>query len=230
MRIVLATGNPHKVDEMRAIFAREGLAALGVKIVGLKDLPDPHRFHEPEEHGTTFEENATIKALSYAQQTGEWCLADDSGLEIDALGGKPGIISSHYCTDGVDTGMTREQRDAANNDRVLKELEGVPMEHRAARFVCVMVLTAPPATRGGSILPSLLSRGVFEGRIGSPPRVPAGTNGFGYDPLFLVAPAFVRTSAEMPSDEKNAGSHRAAAARAMAEHIAALARGFSAEA
>lgn len=224
MRIVLATGNPHKVEEMRAIFALEGFAAAGVELVGLKDLPDSHRFREPEEHGTTFEENATIKALSYAQQTGEWCLADDSGLEIDALQGRPGVISSHYCTDGVEQGMTREQRDAANNARVLKELEGVPMERRTARFVCVMVLTPPQATRDGSILlPPLLSRGVFEGRIGTPPRVPAGTNGFGYDPLFLVAPAFVRTSAEMTSDEKNAGSHRAAAARTMAKRISALA-------
>lgn len=227
MRIVLATGNPHKVDEMRAIFAHEGLAAAGVEIVGLKDLPDPGRFREPEEHGSTFEQNATIKALSYAEQTGEWCLADDSGLEIDALGGRPGVISSHYCTDGAETGMTREQRDAANNARVLRELEGVPAERRTARFVCVMVLTAPPAPRGkGTPLP-LLSRGVFEGRIGTPPRVPAGTNGFGYDPLFLVAPGFDRTSAEMTIDEKNAGSHRAAAARAMAEQIAALAQSVS---
>lgn len=223
MRIVLSTGNPHKVDEMRAIFAREGLAAAGVEVVGLKDLPDPHRFREPEEHGTTFEQNATIKALSYAQQTGEWCLADDSGLEVDALGGRPGVISSHYCTDGVEMGMTREQRDAANNERVLRELEGVPEERRSARFVCVMVLAKAGKVSGQA-------RGTFEGRIGSPPRVPAGTNGFGYDPLFLVAPGFGRTSAEMTTDEKNAGSHRAAAARAMAEHIAALARSVSGEA
>ncbi len=215
MRIVLATGNPHKVDEMREIFASAGLAAMGVEVLGLKDLPNPHRFHEPDEHGTTFEQNAAIKAVSYAEQTGEWCLADDSGLEVDALGGRPGVISSHYCTDGVDMGMTREQRDEANNVRVLRELEGIPTEQRSARFVCVMSLTKTGA-------PMQTSRGTFEGRIGTRPRVPAGANGFGYDPLFLVAPAFARTSAEMSAGEKNAASHRANAARIMAAKIAAL--------
>ncbi|MFO0830547.1 MAG: non-canonical purine NTP pyrophosphatase [Phycisphaerales bacterium] len=221
MRIVLATGNPHKVEEMRAIFARGGLAALGIGVVGLGDLGDPRRFREPEEHGTTFEQNATIKALSYAQQTGEWCLADDSGLEVDALGGRPGVISSHYCTDGVEQGMTREQRDQANNGRVLAELRGVPAEGRAARFVCVMVLAS-----GGRV--HCRSRGTFEGRIGVPPRVPAGTNGFGYDPLFLVAPEFRLTGAELTAEEKNARSHRAAAGREISGHIAALARTLSA--
>lgn len=206
--IVLATANPHKVDELRAIFG-----GAGVAVVGLRDLPDHDRFREPEEHGRTFEQNATIKALSYAMQTGRVCLADDSGLEVDALGGRPGVVSSHYSTDGHETGLTRAQRDAANNARVLRELEGVPLDRRAARFVCVMVLASP-----GRVMAT--ARGTFEGRIGIPPAVPRGDHGFGYDPLFLVAES--RTSAELPSDEKNRLSHRGAAARAMAAEIARL--------
>jgi XTP/dITP diphosphohydrolase len=211
---VLATANPHKVAELRAIFAR-----AGVQVVGLADLPGgPAVFHEPIEHGATFEANAEIKALAYAAQTGRVCLADDSGLEIDALQGRPGVISSHYSTDGQETGLSRADRDAANNTRILNELEGVPSERRSARFVCCMALATPPGhTRPGTILHR--SRGVFEGRIGIPPRVPAGEDGFGYDPLFLVAPAFERTGAELPTDEKNRLSHRARAALAMEEWI-----------
>lgn len=137
--IVLATGNPHKVEELRAIM---GKAGLGVPILGLSELPG-HPFAEPRETGTTFEQNATIKALAYAEATGRWCLADDSGLEIDALDGRPGVISSHYCTDGREEGMDRPTRDRLNNERVLRELEGVPAEKRTARFVCVMVLARP---------------------------------------------------------------------------------------
>ena len=206
--IVLATGNPHKVQELRAIFG-----AAGIPVLGLRDLPGHDRFHEPEEHGRTFEENATIKALSYAQQTGRLCLADDSGLEIDALDGRPGVISSHYSTDGRETGLSRDQRDAANNQRVLRELGGAPPTERTARFVCVMVLARP-----SHVLAT--ARGRFEGRIGLPDEVPRGDNGFGYDPLFALDDG--RTSAELPTEEKNRLSHRAAAARAMAAQIAAL--------
>ncbi|MBY0308043.1 MAG: hypothetical protein K2Q09_04800, partial [Phycisphaerales bacterium] len=122
--IVLATGNPHKVEEMRAVFAALGLS---VPLIGLADLPG-YPFPEPRERGVgaTFEQNATIKALGYAETTGRWCLADDSGLEVDALQGRPGVISSHYCTDGREVGMSRAERDAANNERVLRELAGVP--------------------------------------------------------------------------------------------------------
>lgn len=220
--IVLATANPHKVDELRAIFA-----AAGIDVIGLNDLPPEcipaSGLREPEETGRTFEENATIKALSYAKQTGRVCLADDSGIEIDALAladgtPRPGVISSHYCTDGRETGMSRAERDAANNARVLRELEGVPEAKRAARFVCVMVVAQPETgTSAAKVLAT--SRGTFEGRIGIPPRVPAGTNGFGYDPLFLVAPEFVRTGAELVSDEKNRLSHRARAAQMMLQQL-----------
>lgn len=229
LEILIATGNPHKVEEMEALFGRL-LPAGSIQLRSLKDIAP--KTSEPAETGSTFEANATIKAVSYAHQTGMLCLADDSGLEIDALGGKPGVISSHYCTDGRETGMTRPQRDAANNQRVLRELEGVPIEHRTARFVCIMALAAPdnpswirafqappppttkhpPSTDG----PVHLVRGVFEGRIGIPPSVPRGEHGFGYDPLFLVGPEFTATSAELSSEEKNARSHRGAAAVEMA--------------
>lgn len=210
--IVLATANPHKVEEICAIFG-----AAGISVIGLNDLPADSvprgGLREPEETGATFQANATIKALSYAAQTGRTCLADDSGIEIDALAladgtPRPGVISSHYSTDGRETGLSRAERDAANNARVLRELEGLPPARRAARFVCVMALASP-----ARILAT--SRGTFEGRIGIPPRVPAGEHGFGYDPLFLVAPDFSRTGAELPSDEKNRLSHRARAAAAM---------------
>jgi XTP/dITP diphosphohydrolase len=191
---------------MRALFAD----LQGVRLLSLHDIGVPTR--EPAETGATFEENATIKALSYAEQTGMLCLADDSGLEIDALGGRPGVISSHYCTDGREAGMSRPERDSANNARVLRELEGVPEHERTARFVCVMVL----ASKEGVLA---TTRGVFAGRIGTPPRVPAGGNGFGYDPLFLVGPDYQRTGAQLSSDEKNRLSHRGAAARAMRERL-----------
>ncbi|HMN42447.1 MAG TPA: non-canonical purine NTP pyrophosphatase [Phycisphaerales bacterium] len=227
--IVLATGNPHKVEELRAIFASLGGGAA-IEVVGLGDIPGGP-FDEPEEVGTTFVENARIKALSYAAQIGErepglLCLADDSGLEIDALGGRPGVISSHYASDGVETGASRAERDAANNARVLRELDGpnpVPPELRTGRFVCCMCLARPPVS-GESFHEAILheTRGVMEGRIGVPPRVPSGGNGFGYDPLFLVAAAphgFGKTGAELTSEEKNRLSHRGVAARAMARRI-----------
>jgi XTP/dITP diphosphohydrolase len=209
--ITIATANPGKVAELRPIFAE-----LGIEVVGLKDLDAPTT--EPAETGSTFEANATIKALAYAKQTGTRCLADDSGLVVDALGGAPGVISSHYASDGKEDSRPRSERDVANNARLLRELEGVRDERRTARFVCVMVL----ADEHGTVLAT--SKGAFEGRIGHEPR---GDKGFGYDPLFLirddpVAPAFERSSAQMPPHEKNAISHRAQAAHRMADAIAAL--------
>jgi len=216
--LVLATANPHKVEELRAIL-------VGVPIMGLEDLdPPPGGFREPEEVGGTFEANATIKALSYAEQTGRWCLADDSGLEVDALGGSPGVISSHYFndgrTDGPAEGMSREERDRLNNERLLRELEGVPAERRDARFVCVIALAAP----AGIDLPARLIhtvRGTFEGRIGLPGEVPRGEHGFGYDPLFLVKPERTHTSAELTPEAKNRLSHRGVAAQRMRDWLAA---------
>ncbi len=214
LEIVLATGNPHKVEEMRAIL---GATVPGLRLVGLNDLPV---VPEPAETGQTFEENAAIKAREYARATGRVCLADDSGLEIDTLGGRPGVISSHYCTDGREVGMSRPERDRSNNDRVLREMAGVAPAKRTARFVCVMVVAEP----SGAI--RHVARGTFEGRIGMPGDVPRGANGFGYDPLFLVAPDFSRTSAELSREEKNRLSHRGAAASLLAVRLG-LGRGIA---
>jgi XTP/dITP diphosphohydrolase len=156
-------------------------------------------------------------------------LADDSGLVIDALGGRPGVISSHYAFDGETkgraAGMSREQRDEHNIDRVLAELDPVDLKDRSARFVCVMVL----ADADGTVIAA--SEGKFEGRIGLPvdhphvtpsDSVPRGHNGFGYDPIFLVAPDYIQTSAELDSAAKNAISHRGQAVRGMIEQIKTL--------
>jgi len=206
--IVIATGNPHKIEEISAILG----ALPGIELIG---LPEAARrlgvqgFPEPEEGMTSFEENASLKARSYAEATRLPCLADDSGLVIDALGGAPGVISSHYFNDGATAGdaenLDRAERDRLNNERVLRELEDVADEERTARFLCIMALAEPGAAD------VTLVTGAFEGRIGTPNRVPAGTNGFGYDPLFLVGPGFERTSAELTEEEKNLLSHRAAA-------------------
>lgn len=210
--IVLATGNPHKVAELEPIFA----AALGdaVRLVSLAGFDG---LTEPVEDGGTIEANARLKAVGYAEQTGKPCLADDSGLVVDALGGRPGVDSSHYCTDGRETGMGRAERDAANNAKLLRELEGVDAADRSARFVCVMALAVP-----GSREIVAEARGAFEGRIGEPPQVPAGDQGFGYDPLFLVGPDYVRTGAELAPEEKNRISHRALAGAAMAARLREL--------
>ena len=252
--IIHATANPHKVEELRAIFASLG---ADLHVLGLKDLPGHEKLHEPEEIGRTCEENARIKALSYAQQiaalgpddsilradessttslpTPLLFLADDSGIEIDALRlpdgtPRPGVISSHYSSDGHETRIGRAERDAANNARVLRELSTIPNPQRAARFICCMCLVQSRAAQAAGpprptptppISPIILheAAATMEGRIGAPPHVPRGTNGFGYDPLFLVAPDFTRTGAELSGEEKNILSHRGAAARQIGEWV-----------
>jgi len=214
--IVLATQNPGKVAELRRLFAEAGLNDR-YPIRTLDDCGGP--FQEPEEGHDSFLENATLKALAYARLTGHWCLADDSGLEVDALDGAPGVISSHYYSGGEDRGDPRDVRDPANNTTLLADLDGVPPEARSARFVCTMVLASPE----GDTLAT--TRGTFEGRIGRPTEdsVPRGAGGFGYDPLFLVPPDFTRTSSELAPDEKNRLSHRGEALRRMIEHLRNLA-------
>jgi len=204
MEILIATTNTHKLEEIEAI-----LAPLGVKAVGLHSITDLH-VDEPIEDAETFEGNAKIKAIHYARATGRMCLADDSGLEVDALNGEPGVYSARYA--GV--GATREDRDGANNKKLLEELSrlNLPTQKRTARFVCAMCFADPT----GRIMAE--TRGVFEGLIADEPR---GSNGFGYDPL-LYLPDVGKTSAELSPAEKNARSHRGAATRAMAERIAAL--------
>jgi non-canonical purine NTP pyrophosphatase (RdgB/HAM1 family) len=144
--LVLATQNPGKIAELQGLLAPAGYTVLGLADVG--ELPP-----EPDETGSTFEDNATIKALAYARATGRLCLADDSGLEVDALDGRPGVISSHFAfdgrTDGEAAAMTREQRDRANSERLMAALAGVAPEDRGARFVCTMVLAGPDLGAGG---------------------------------------------------------------------------------
>jgi len=197
MRLLFASSNPHKADEVRAILAAR------VAVDDLSVLPDVPP--EPVEDGATFADNARIKAVYYAQVTGRWCLADDSGLEVDALDGAPGVHSARY----AGTGSTRPQRDQANNGLLLERLAGVPAERRTARFVCAMCLAAPD----GRVVAE--TRGTVEGRIGTTPR---GTNGFGYDPLFEI-PDRGCTSAELPPEVKNTLSHRGKATRAIMRWI-----------
>lgn len=197
-RVLFASGNTHKVDEVRAILAEVGVDVMSLDQLSL-EIP------EPEETGKTFAENARIKAVVYARGSGMPALADDSGLVVDALDGAPGVFSARYA--GVDGG--RAERDAANNAKLLKELDGVPLNRRTARFVCAMCLAAPD---GSTVVEA---SGAFEGVIGLAPR---GTNGFGYDPL-LELPGEGRTSAELSPAEKNARSHRGAAARAIARDL-----------
>ncbi|MFM1823320.1 MAG: hypothetical protein RI967_1586 [Planctomycetota bacterium] len=190
-KLTIATSNPHKVEEISAI-----LGPLGIECVALGDCGIP----EPEENGATFEENARIKAIAYARALGATVLADDSGLEVDALDGAPGVHSARYA--GV--GAAREERDLANNAKLLAALEGVPEARRTARFVCVLCIASPEGTVVAE------ARGTFEGRIGLAPR---GSNGFGYDPLLVLEDG--RTSAELTSAEKNARSHRGNALRVL---------------
>jgi XTP/dITP diphosphohydrolase len=201
MELVVATGNPHKVDEIRAI-----LAPHGVRVLGLDDLGAS--VPEPDEPGDTFEENAAIKARAYAAALGRTVLADDSGLEVDALGGRPGVHSARYA--GI--GSTREERDAANNARLLRELAGVPAAQRTARFVCAICV----ASADGRVLAT--SRGAFDGVIIESGR---GSHGFGYDPLLFVPDAGC-TSAELDPAEKNRRSHRGQAVKALVPMLPGL--------
>lgn len=198
--ILIASSNPHKVEEIAAVLSPLGIGVISLDEIGL-DVA------EPVEDGATFEANARLKAVYYARAAGRACIADDSGLEVDALGGQPGVYSARYA--GVDG--ARAQRDAANNAKLLAALREVPAERRAARFVCAMCL----ADARGNVVAE--TRGEFPGIIIDEPR---GSNGFGYDPLLWLADAG-KTSAELPPNEKNARSHRGAATRAMAERLAA---------
>jgi len=193
--ILLATSNPHKLDEVRAV-----LEPLGYRVLSLDDVPGAHA--EPVEDADTFEGNARLKAVGYARSTDLQCLADDSGLEVDALDGAPGVHSARYS--GVEG--DRATRDAANNEKLLAALADVPADRRVARFVCCMCLADPD----GTIVAE--TRGTFEGVITDHP---AGTNGFGYDPL-LYLPDRDCTSAQLSPDEKNARSHRGEACRRLA--------------
>jgi XTP/dITP diphosphohydrolase len=182
LSIVVASRNAGKIREIRL-----ALASLAADIVVREDLP------EVVEDGATFVENARKKAVAAARFSGQWALADDSGLEVDALGGAPGVHSARWSGAGT----------AGNNAKLLAEMEGVPAEARTARFRAVVAVAAPD----GKVVAE--AEGCCEGRIGFEPR---GAGGFGYDPLFLV-PDLGRTMAELTPGEKDALSHRGKALR-----------------
>jgi len=194
-KLVLATNNPHKVREIRAI-----LGDLPIEVVDSSSVPDAP---DPEEDGTTFAENALIKARAFFAATGEWSLADDSGLEIDALDGAPGVYSARYAGPGCTF--------ADNNAKVLRLLDGVPVENRSARFHCVAALVTGPDA-------SETFDGTVEGWITAENR---GTSGFGYDPIFF-SPELNQTFAEASADAKNDISHRGRAFRAAAARLREL--------
>jgi XTP/dITP diphosphohydrolase len=193
--ILVATTNPGKVRELRALRAMLG---TGVEWKSLADFPG---VGEVKEDGATFAENAREKACGYAGATRLWTLADDSGLVIDALGGAPGVNSARF-SGGRPKGTDRKLLDRRNMDKVLSLLKGVPQEKRTARFVCCLCVASPEKVL-------IETQGTLEGLIIDKP---AGTGGFGYDPIFYV-PQLGKTVAQLGEDEKNAISHRGNAIR-----------------
>ncbi|WP_225844457.1 RdgB/HAM1 family non-canonical purine NTP pyrophosphatase [Streptomyces sp. HPF1205] len=196
-RLVLATRNAHKVTELRAILEQTG---LDVELVGTDAYPD---VPDVKETGVTFAENALLKARALADATGLPAVADDSGLCVDVLGGAPGIFSARWAG--------RHGDDAANLDLLLAQLADIDTPYRAAHFACAAALALPGGT----------SR-VAEGRLrGTLRHTPAGSGGFGYDPI-LQPDGETRTCAELSPAEKNAISHRGQAFRALAPQIGEL--------
>ena len=180
MKIIIATHNKHKLQEMSRI-----LSPMGYEVVTDRDLGI--ELTDAEENGETFLDNARIKAESGCKESGLSCIADDSGLCVDALNGAPGVYSARY------SGVHGD--DDGNNKKLLSELEGVPTEKRTAHFACAICVSFPDGSE-------VTATGKCEGYIGYEKR---GTNGFGYDPLFMVGD---RSLAEMTAEEKDAISHR----------------------
>lgn len=193
MKFVIATHNAHKLIELQRILEPLGIEGVTDRDLGI-ELP------EVEETGTTFAENAYLKAASACQVTGLPAIADDSGLVVDALGGRPGVYSARYGGE--------EATDDDRNVLILGEMKDVPKGERSARFVASVCCVFP----NGDVL---RAEGTFEGEIG---YAPAGENGFGYDPIFVVGD---RTSAEMAPEEKDALSHRGNALRVFSKDLAA---------
>jgi len=199
-RLVLATRNEHKVHELRQILA--GLVHdLGLEVVGADDVDGAPDVPETE---VTFLGNARLKAVALARATGLPAVADDSGLAVEVLGGSPGVFSARWSGSVAGPDAVRAVRDRANLDLLLEQIGDVPDEHRAAAFVCAAVVALPDGRVEG-----------VEGRVkGSLVRAPRGTNGFGYDPVFVPS-GDTRTLAEHTDEEKNAISHRGNAFRAL---------------
>lgn len=191
-RIIFATGNAGKMREIREIMGDMGAEILSMKEAGIQT--------DIVEDGTTFEENAVIKAKAIAAFTDDIVLADDSGLEVDYLNKEPGVYSARYM--GEDTSYD------IKNQAILDRLSGVPKEKRTARFVCAIAAALPD----GEVL---VTRETIEGYIG---EKPAGSNGFGYDPIFYVD-EYGCSTAELSEEQKNEISHRGKALRAMKEQL-----------
>lgn len=181
--IILASANPHKIDEIYAILKDFDYKILSLDDAGLGDI-------DIVEDGDTFEANSLIKAKTVYDKTGKPAIGDDSGLMVDCLNGEPGVYSARY------SGEDKNYK--ANNDKLLTNMLEVPEEKRGAKFVTVITLMFSPTD-------ILVARGEIHGTIGTELR---GTNGFGYDPLFIV-PSLGKTFAEMDAEEKNSMSHRA---------------------
>ncbi len=184
--VIIASGNQGKLKEFKEL-----MKDLAVEVKSLKDFPE---IGDIEENGTSFAENAYIKAKAVFDATGCLSIADDSGLEVDALDGAPGIYSARYAGE--------DKNDAANNEKLLQEMDAVPKEQRGAQFHCAIVAIDKNGNRYDA-------EGVVRGEI---LRAPQGENGFGYDPLFYIE-EFGRTTAELSMDEKNKISHRGKAVR-----------------
>ncbi len=201
LKVLLATRNPGKVREVREI-----LSGLPVALLSLAELESAP---EVVEDGVTFRENALKKARELSRWIDGMVLADDSGLEVDALGGRPGVRSARFAGDGA--------TDEENNRKLLSELEGVPPERRTARFRCVLALGHPDGREW-------VVEGACEGRIAQSPR---GDHGFGYDPVFVV-PDLAKTFAELGLETKNRISHRAMALTRLREILEELLSSLSA--
>jgi XTP/dITP diphosphohydrolase len=204
-RLVVATHSEHKLRELRELLHLGRAEIVSLDELGVRE--------DPVEDGATFAANAAIKARFATRHTGLPALADDSGIEVDALGGGPGIRTRRYAGETA--------TDADNNAKLLRELADLPPDRRGARYVCVLALAMPgdAGPRGGQ--PLVFTRGTCRGRIATKPR---GTGGFGYDPIFEPAsePPGGRTLGLWTPAEKHAISHRARAARRMAPRLAAL--------
>ena len=201
MKILIATGNPHKFAEITALLPHQTKMGEKLEYLSLADCGD---LHLPPENGDTLEQNACLKALYAARQTGLLALSDDTGLEVDALGGRPGVHTARYAGEQADPDD--------NNRKLLEELEGLLLDKRSARFRTVACLARPDGA-------TICFEGILEGHIGFGYR---GENGFGYDPLFML-PGSHKTLAELSTQEKNQISHRAKAFNKVANYLQSLA-------
>ncbi|MGW0019883.1 RdgB/HAM1 family non-canonical purine NTP pyrophosphatase [Rhodococcus sp. NPDC003382] len=204
VKVLVASRNAKKLRELQRVLDRAGID--GIELVGLDEVPT---FPEAPETGATFEENAAAKARDGALATGLPCVADDSGLEVDALNGMPGVLSARW--------SGAHGNDEANTALVLAQLADVPDERRGAAFVSACALAVP----AGNDAAVTVVRGEWRGTI---ERAPRGTNGFGYDPVFRPE-GEERTSAELSAEEKDAASHRGRALALLVPALEALTRG-----